>query len=172
MDVPNAEPWDSWDVPADQPPTKEGIANQVQEAASGFASVLEKASENLLVQPGAVGDWSARECLAHCVIWCEYCEEVLRRSLHGTFRAEDFYYGEEIEDPRAYNAVTVEAESDVAVEELLSRLAKSSADVAALLRALPREEFESRRRYRQVVAGTITDHLAEHGSQLQSFLGR
>lgn len=166
-----AEPWDTWGIPDELGTTQEELARQVEEAADGFAAILESAPEGVVTRSGAVGEWSMRDCLAHCVVWSEYCAQVLRRSLDGTFRVEDFSYGDEIEDPKAYNRATLEEQRGATVSELLSRFKAATASVADLTRALPRREWDTRDRYRLVIGGTITDHLGnEHGPQLRAFL--
>ncbi len=161
-----AEPWDEWGTALGAESTREEVAGMVESATHRLASLVERAPGPLLARPDAIGEWSMRDCFAHCLVWTEYCAEVLRHSVEGTFRAEDFDYGDE----EGFNLRTVREQRPVPVEQLLWRLQQAGAAVAGLVRALPEEEWRARDRYRVVIGGTIVEHFPEHEGQFRSIL--
>ncbi len=161
-----SEPWATWGAALDPGLSREDLAGMVEDATGTLASVVERTPEPVLLRPRTVGEWSLRDCLAHCVVWSEYCTEVLLRCVEGTFRPEDFEYGDEEE----FNLTTVREQQHAGTEELLRRLRAAGAETAGSIRGLPEDEWRARDRYRVVVGVAIVEHLAEHEAQFRSLI--
>ncbi len=160
------EPWDDWpieeDVHADPRATREGLGDEVMRSSAEFLEAAAALSIDALRRPNAIGKWSAHDAIAHCAVWADYCVEVLRRSIDGTFRPEDFEY----EDMDQYNERTAAERAAEITGELLDAIRRAAANTAELLGQLPEDEWRSRDRYQLVVRGTLSEHLPDHRAQL------
>ncbi len=57
----------------------ERLAAELAEARDGFSAALERMDPALLTTPGLVGDWSAREVVAHLAHWDRWATRCLER---------------------------------------------------------------------------------------------
>jgi hypothetical protein len=158
-----SEPWDDWGVDRKPGLTREEMAERAKRSTEAFIAEIETMPEEALARPAAVGIWSGHEVVAHCVVWHDYVVEVLRRSLDGTFRVEDFEYP----DVDEYNERTAAELAPLPTSELLARLRSAARTVGELLDRLPEEEWRARDRYEVVVTGELVDHLDEHMEDLR-----
>lgn len=168
------EPWDDWaeggpdwDRWLDPGLTASDLAAEVEAGAAAFLALAARVPPDAWATPGTVGTWSAHECLAHILVWCDYTRDVFVRSLDKTLRPEDFDYG----DMDAFNERTTAERAAASTEELLGAIGAAMAEVARLLRQLPEREWRARDRYRLVVGGAITEHLPNHHGDLAQFVG-
>jgi len=158
-----SEPWDDWEVVREPGLTREEMAERAKRSTEDFIAAIEAMPADALARPGAVGIWSGHDVVAHCVVWHDYVVEVVRRSLDGTFRVEDFEYPDEDE----YNERTAAELAPLPTSELLGRLRSAAQAVGELLERLPEEEWRARDRYEVVVTGELVDHLNEHMEDLR-----
>lgn len=157
------EPWDDWPSRwVDPRATRGALAEEVMRSAAQFQEAAAALSDDALRRPNAIGRWSAHDAIAHCAVWADYCVDVLRRSIDGTFRPEDFEYGDE----DRYNERTAAERAVEGTSELLDSIRGAVAETAELLRRLPEAEWRSRDRYQLVVRGTLSEHLPDHRAEL------
>lgn len=155
---------DDWGAEPEPGLTREELASRAERTTAEFLSAVEDMEPERLRRPATIGIWSGRDCVAHCVVWHEYVVDVLRRSLDGTFRAEDFEYGDEDE----FNERTAAALADVPLGELLDRLRVAASTASELLLALPEQEWRARDHYRIVAQVGVVEHLEEHRGDLRA----
>jgi hypothetical protein len=88
------------------------LAHDLVAARQAFNDALADVDPALLTAPGLVGEWSARELIAHLAYWAGHAAAALHHAAQG--RVEEF--GEDEMDVDARNAVfaRVAAESDLA----------------------------------------------------------
>ena len=94
------------------PEQVEALLRDVQAARSEFVAALADVEPSLLTAPGLVGQWSARELIAHLGYWTGHAAEAIHHAEMG--RAADF--GEDEHDVDERNAIVarVAAETDLA----------------------------------------------------------
>jgi hypothetical protein len=142
------------------------FAIRIERVAQSFIATVESLSESLIIQPETHGNWSGKDVLAHCTFWAEYGAEIIRRSIHRTFVAADFYYDDEV----AFDQKAVNREAGTDYRTLLLRFRQAASETADLTRALSPGEWNSTPRYRILIAGTILEEVPEHEYQLRSLL--
>ena len=94
------------------PEQVEALLREVLAARSEFVAALADVEPSLLTAPGLVGQWSARELIAHLGYWTGHAAEAIHHAEMG--RAADF--GEDEHDVDERNAIVarVAAETDLA----------------------------------------------------------
>ena len=151
--------------------TTAAILAELRAARDGFLAALDDVDPALLSVPGLVGDWSARELIAHLGYWSGHAAEALHRAELGTLH--EFGSGDPACDVDAVNETVarVARESDLATvrlrEEaaygaLVERLA--AADDAWLL-----DTTGYRDTLEQVLREDGPDHYREHTFDLRSW---
>ena len=115
--------------------TTAAILAELRAARDGFLAALDDVDPALLSVPGLVGDWSARELIAHLGYWSGHAAEALHRAELGTlheFGSDDPAFDvDEVNETVA----RVARESDLATVRLREEAAHVQAglgDVVAL----------------------------------------
>lgn len=95
------------------PEAIEALVADLQASREEFMAALDDVEPSLLTTPGLVGDWSARELIAHLGYWCGHAAEALHHAEMD--RTADF--GEDEFDVDERNAVVarVAAETELAI---------------------------------------------------------
>jgi hypothetical protein len=147
----------------------QALADDLLAARQAFNEALADVDPALLTTPGLVGEWSARELIAHLAYWAGHAAEALHQAEQG--RVADF--GEDEMDVDARNAVVarVARETDLATVRQ-----REEAAFDALLSRLKRAEptwLEERVSYgdtlEYVVRDDGADHYREHTADLRSW---
>lgn len=111
------------------PEQVQALVDELIAARQEFVAALGDVEPSLLEAPGLVGEWSARELIAHLGYWTGHAAEALHQAEQG--RLEDF--GEDEHDVDERNAIvarvaaetelaTVRQREDAAFEAMLTRL--------------------------------------------------
>ncbi|HEY7847398.1 MAG TPA: maleylpyruvate isomerase N-terminal domain-containing protein [Candidatus Limnocylindria bacterium] len=114
------------------PEQVEALLRELQAARDEFVAALDDVEPSLLTAPGLVGDWSARELIAHLGYWTGHAAEALHQA--ELDRTADF--GEDEHDVDERNAIvarvaagtdlaTVRQREELAFEALVTRLARA-----------------------------------------------
>jgi hypothetical protein len=147
----------------------QALADDLVAARQAFNEALADVDPALLTAPGLVGEWSARELIAHLAYWAGHAAEALHQAEQG--RVQDF--GEDEMDVDARNAVVarVAAETDLATVRQREEAA-FDALLARLKRAEP-DALEEHVSYgdslEHVVRDDGADHYREHTADLRSW---
>jgi hypothetical protein len=147
----------------------QALVDDLVAARRAFHDALADVDPALLTAPGLVGEWSARELIAHLAYWAGHAAEALHQAEQG--RVEDF--GEDELDVDARNAVVarVAGETDLATVRQREEAA-FDALLTRLKRADP-ERLEDRVSYgdtlEYVVRDDGADHYREHTADLRSW---
>ena len=67
----------------------DALLTELTETRRAFITALDDIEPALATAPGLVGEWSARELVAHMGFWCDHASRAL--DLSGEGRIEDFY---------------------------------------------------------------------------------
>lgn len=151
------------------PEQLQALVDELVAARDGFNEALADIDPALLTAPGLVGEWSARELIAHLAYWAGHAAEALHQAEQG--RVEEF--GQDEMDVDARNAVVarVAAETDLATVRN-----REEAAFGALLERLKRADpswLEERVSYGDTLEDVIrddgADHYREHTADLRSW---
>lgn len=147
----------------------QALVDDLIAARQDFNDALADVDPALLTAPGLVGQWSAKELIAHLAYWAGHAAEALHQAEQG--RVVDF--GEDDLDVDARNAVvarvagetdlaTVRQREEAAFDALLSRLKR-----AEPARLEERVSYGDTLEY--VVRDDGADHYREHTADLRSW---
>jgi hypothetical protein len=147
----------------------QALVDDLVAARDAFNQALGDVDPPLLSAPGLVGQWSARELIAHLAYWAGHAAEAMHHAEQG--RVEDF--GEDEMDVDARNEVvarvagetdlaTVRQREEAAFDALLSRLKR--ADPAWLEERVSYGDTQE-----SVVRDDGADHYREHTADLRSW---
>jgi predicted RNase H-like HicB family nuclease/uncharacterized damage-inducible protein DinB len=140
---------------------------------TGRARLLEQViglDEKTIIGSAVVGDWTAKDLLAHIATWDRWALQEMQRMLSGgspdltTARDED-----------AFNAAAVTAWRNRSLDEVLAELQAARASWVAWLEDLPEETFSQRRLFEEddwSFPGWLEvywRHDAEHAAQLATW---
>lgn len=145
------------------------LVDDLLAARQEFRKALQDVEPALLTAPGLVGEWSAREVVAHLGYWAGHAAEALHHAEQG--RAEAFGEGELDVDARNAVVARVAAETDLAT---VSQREEAAFDalVARLRRADP-DWLDQRVAYGDTLEHVIrddgADHYREHTADLRAW---
>ena len=149
--------FDSRPASASGPGAIDALLTELDDARRGFLAALDDVEPALLTAPGLVGEWSARELVAHIGYWCGHATEALHHAEQG--RLTEFHEEGLDVDARNETVARVARETDFATvrqrEEgsyaaLVDRL--SELDPALLSEPVP-------------FGGTLHDVVREDGAE-------
>ena len=148
------------------------LADELAAARADFVAALEAVDAARRDAPGLVGDWSARELVAHLGYWAGHATEVIHAVEGG--RASEVGVGEPSVDERNETVARVARQADLATarkreaasaQALLERLAEL--DPALLSARLPDGATLA-----EAIREDGAAHYREHAAALRSASGR
>lgn len=152
-------------------PTMRAILDELRIERDAFLAALDDADPALLTAPGLVGEWSARELLAHMGYWTGHAAEALHRAEQGVlheFGSDDPDFDVDAVNEtvarvaRETDLATVRLREEAAYGALVERLA--AADDSWLLDTTGyRETLE------QVLREDGPEHYREHTIDLRAW---
>ena len=92
-------------------PTVQALADELVEARNGFEQALADIDPALLTSPGLVGEWSARELVAHMGYWAGHAAEAIHLAEEG--RLDEFEVDVPSVDERNAVVARVAGETDM-----------------------------------------------------------
>jgi hypothetical protein len=134
-------------------------------------SVLARIDPELLTAQGLVGDWSARELLAHLGHWADWATRVVDHAADG--RLEDLVTGEW--DVDAQNARVASEMAGRSMDEALDREAAAYDALLARLRVTDPALLAVVTPWGATVEGSVIEngpaHYDEHALQIRAWFG-
>jgi len=118
-------------------------------------------SEDRLITPGAVGNWSVKDVMAHIGHWEEVCLEELRIHLRGERSDKDY------RDVLALNDEWEAGLQALSLQESIDMFETAHYQLFGLLSALPPEQWSGY--VRAWVQGATWHHFEEHGEQIRAW---
>jgi hypothetical protein len=146
-----------------------GLVRELESARDEFVSALDDVEPDLLLAPGLVGEWSARELIAHIGYWVGHAAEALHSAEQG--RLAEFGEDELDVDERNEVVARVAAETDLATvrkreqaayEAMLTRLQR--VDPAMLGDKVSYDDTLER-----VIQDDGAEHYREHALDLRAW---
>jgi hypothetical protein len=136
----------------------QALVAELEAARGGFAAALAEVEPDLLMAPGLVGEWSARELIAHIGYWTGHAAEALHSAEQG--RLADFGEDELDVDERNEVVARVAAETDLGTVRQ-----REEAAYSAMLTRLKRVDpavLDDKVSYGDSLERVIQDDGAEH----------
>ena len=147
------------------------LAAALEVSREGFMSVLARVDPELLTAPGLVGDWSARELVAHLGYWAEWATRVVDHAAEG--RLEDLVTDEW--DVDAQNAAVAREVAGRPMDEALDREAAAYEALLARLRETDPALLDVVTPWGATVEGSVIEngsaHYDEHALQIRAWFG-
>ena len=139
------------------------LSDALTQYESDFAqlqTVLAQYPASLRTTPGACGDWSPQQVVAHLSGWLQEGKRRYKRFHTGT--------GKINYNLDAFNAVSVRKRKDHNWAHTVAELEKLAFELAALARQVPDERAERDERYQEWL-NIMAAEFREHGAQLVAF---
>jgi SHS2 domain-containing protein len=145
------------------------LVNDLTAARQEFLDALADVEPDLLTAPGLVGDWSARELIAHLGYWAGHAAEALHQAELG--RAGDFGDDEHDVDERNAIVARVATETDLATVRQREEAAYDA--LLARLRDADPAWLDERVAYGDTLERVVQDdgpeHYREHALDLRAW---
>jgi hypothetical protein len=132
-----------------------------------FFAALSAVSPESMTTPGLVGEWSAREIIAHLGYWAGHATEAIHAVEMGRIEPDepdtDAFYETVTRVARSTDLATVRRREAASVEALVDRL--KALDPELLATELPEGDT-----LEEAVRGDGPEHYREHAEQLRDVL--
>lgn len=143
------------------PQTVSDLLQRIESSWSAFLITLEDLTEDQLMEPGAVGEWSLKELLGHVAFWDDLGRENAALALSGQARQFDDFEALNQADHAARRGRTLAEE----------RAAMHQAHAALVADLEDRGELDAAA-IDQVIAGSTYEHYDEHAADVRSWRER
>ena len=152
--------------------TPEALVGELEAERGAVFELLERIEARSMTTPGLIGDWSARDLIAHLGYWAGHATEVIHEVEQG--RTEEIGVGAPSVDEvnatvmrvaRQTDLDTVRRREKASVEALVGRL--RDMDPAALAVTLPDGATLA-----QGIREDAAEHYREHADELRRALGQ
>jgi DinB superfamily len=137
------------------------ILAHIISARVALTSALFGLSEDRLMAPGAVGNWSVKDVMAHIGYWEEVCLEELRIHLRGESSGKDY------RDAVALNDEWEARLQALSLQESIQLFEMAHYQLFGLLASLQTEQWNGY--VRAWVRGATWHHFEEHSEQIRAW---
>ena len=155
--------------------SKERLLEELRAGRERLEATLARVSEEQLTAPGAIGDWSVKDLLAHLIFW----EQTPVRALRAEARGER---GELPSDESVdqLNARAVAERRERPPAEVLAEFERSYHELLEVIAPLSDAELNDPSRYAwtegkplwRIIAGESYLHYREHDEEIRAWLDR
>ncbi len=149
--------------------TKEQLLRKLEESWTALQVSYAGLTDAQLTEPGAAGDWSVKEILAHVTTWEEEALKYLPLILEGGRppRYSVMYGGVD-----AFNAQMTEAKRRLPLADVLAQLAETHRRLVAYVASAPDEQFTTETRFRRRVRLDTYGHYPVHTEAIRAWRAR
>lgn len=149
--------------------TKTQLLNKLEQAWAALQASYAGLTDAQLMEPGAAGDWSVKEILAHVTTWEEEALKYLPLILEGGRppRYSVMYGGVD-----AFNAQMTEAKRRLPLADVLAQLAETHRRLVAYIENAPDEQFTTDTRFRRRVRLDTYGHYPVHTEAIRAWRAR
>jgi uncharacterized damage-inducible protein DinB len=152
--------------------SKHKLLDDLEAARVELLLTIEGLSEQEMVRPGVVGEWSVKDTLAHIAAW----DKEIRTVVHAFVTQENPVFGYKISGKQGFakwNAREVEKRRDLSAVQILAEMEGARRELVKLVEGLPEEQLS-----REVVppwrwpktvrrnVEILAEHDREHAEQI------
>jgi hypothetical protein len=148
---------------------KQKLLGQIDGAWRSFQASYEGLSLAQMQAPGAAGDWSVKDVLAHVTTWEEEALKNLPLILDGkrTPRYKDEYGGI---DP--FNDLMTECKRELSLDQVLQQLETTHRRLLEYVATAPEEQFVTETRFRRRIRWDTYSHYPHHEKAIREWRSR
>jgi hypothetical protein len=138
---------------------KKQLLNKLNKSWSAFRESYAGLSDDQLLEPGVMGDWTVKDIIAHISVWEQESLTHLPHILEGesTPRYADLYGGID-----AFNALKIEKMNKLTLSEVHHNLEETHLNLLDYLQSVPEEQFSSESRFRRRLRLDTYSHYPIH----------
>ncbi len=130
-----------------------------------FVRAFQGLSDEAIVEPGVVGDWSVKDLLGHIATWEEESLAALALIMDGKRTPRYARFG----GIDAFNDIRWREHRDQPVEEVRRRFLEAHTGLIALLKKASERFFEEETRFRRRLRLDTYSHVPEHTEHVLSW---
>ncbi len=145
---------------------KQQLLQQLDEAWMGLKESYAGLPAAQLSEPGALGDWSVKDVLAHVTTWEEEALKYLPLILEG---GRPPRYSTKYGGVDAFNALMTEQKRGLSLDEVLRQLDESHGRLVDYIRSAPEEQFARETRFRRRIRLDTYGHYPHHASAIRAW---
>jgi uncharacterized damage-inducible protein DinB len=122
---------------------KQELLDDLEAARAELLLAIEGLSEEQMVRPGVVGEWSVKDTLAHIVAW----DKEIRTVVHAFVTQENPVFDYKISGKRDFakwNAREVEKRRDLSAAQILAEMEEARQELVKLVQGLTEEQLSRR----------------------------
>lgn len=145
---------------------KELVLKRLEERWREFRESLEGLSEEELTRGSVVGEWAARDLMAHVTTWEEETLKLLPEILAGrrTPKYSTLYGGVD-----AFNAQSHERKPGLRLEEVRRQMEETHGRLVGYLESVAEEVFEGNERFVRRLRLDTYGHYREHAEHIREW---
>jgi hypothetical protein len=160
------------------PTTKDQLIHAIESQRARLDGILARLSPDDMVIPGAIGEWSVKDTLAHIADWEQRFLGWYRAQMRGETPAVPGP-GLTWRDLDALNQAIHERHRDRALDDVWDEYRRSYAEMRAAIGAIPAEDLIVTGIYPWIgadhtlsdfIAGNSSEHYAQHRADLERWL--
>jgi hypothetical protein len=148
---------------------KQQLLNRLEQAWTTFKESYAGLTDEQMAQPGATGDWSVKDILAHVSWWEEEALKYLPLILQGGRppRYSVLYGGID-----AFNAQMTEKKRGLSLSEVLRQSDETHRRLVEYVRSAPEEQLASETRFRHRLRMDTYSHYPGHAQAIREWRQR
>ncbi len=148
---------------------KQQLLNKLEQAWATFKESYAGLTEEQMMEPGATGDWSVKDILAHVSWWEEEALKHLPHILQGGRppRYSILYGGID-----AFNAQMTEEKRGLSLDEVLTQLDETHLRLVEYVQSVPEEQLNSETRFRRRLRLDTYGHYPIHAQAIREWRER
>ena len=142
------------------------LIDRLDRARHDFIDAYTGLTEEQMLEPGVVGDWSVRDLIAHVTWWDEESLKHLPEVLEGRRPAKysDTYGGID-----AFNARNNDERKAMSLADVLRQFDERHQQLVAYIRSVPPDQLGGESRFRRRLRLDTYGHYPEHAEQIRSW---
>ncbi|HZV51184.1 MAG TPA: DinB family protein [Candidatus Dormibacteraeota bacterium] len=149
-------------------PQAERLLRRLDRAWSAFTESYAGLPDEALLEPGAVGEWSVKDVMAHVSVWEEEALRYLPVIAAGGTPPRYAAQG----GIDAFNTRMAERWRALSLEEVRRRLDETHRRLVDFIRSAPTEQLRSETRVRRRLRLDTYGHYALHANDIRAWRGR
>ena len=145
------------------------LLDQLNKARNEFVASYEGLTEEQMLEPGVVDDWSVRDLVAHVTWWDEESIKHLPEVLDGRRvpKYSDLYGGID-----AFNAKNTDERKALSLADVLRLFDERHDQLVTYIRSVPPDQLGGDSRFRRRLRLDTYGHYPEHTAQIRAWRER